>query len=91
MRRIMIATGAALALLAGTAYAEQADGKIEQVDATAGTITVNGDVYRVMDEGTAGATIEDLKEGDEVSIQFKREGGGEKDGFFNALSVDKVE
>jgi PDZ domain-containing secreted protein len=91
MRKILIAAGTSLALVAGTAYAEQAEGTIESIDTTAGTIMVNGDSYRVLDEGTAGDTLEDLKEGDKVTIQFKREGGGDKDARFNALQVDKVE
>jgi PDZ domain-containing secreted protein len=91
MRKILIAIGTSLAFVAGTAYAEQAEGTIEKIDATAGTIMVDGDNYRVLDEGTAGDTLQDLKEGDKVTIQFKREGGGEKDGYFNALQVDKVE
>jgi len=91
MRKMMIAIGSAAALAAGVAQAEQAEGTIEQIDTTAGTIMVDDDVYRVMDEGTAGATIEDLKEGDKVTIQYKDEEGTDGDAFFNALQVDKVE
>ena len=91
MRKMMIAVGSAAALAAGIAHAEQAEGTIEQIDMTAGTIMVDGDVYRVMDEGTAGATIEDLKEGDKVTIQYKDEEGTDGDAFFNAPQVDKVE
>jgi hypothetical protein len=90
MRKILFALGTSLALVAGTAYAEQAEGTIEKVDMTAGTIMVDGAIYRVMDEGTAGDTIEDLKEGDKVQIQYQLEEGNE-DKSFNALQVDKVE
>ncbi|HSA83215.1 MAG TPA: hypothetical protein VLE23_20530 [Geminicoccaceae bacterium] len=91
MRKIIgSALAAAMLFAAGAAYADNLQGTIEQIDRDANEITVDGKIFDVSEVMTAGDTLDDLKEGDKVDVQFMLEGGGDDDDQFRALSVEKI-
>jgi hypothetical protein len=71
------ATVAAVAAIAAVASAGELTGTLEEIDLTQGTITVEGQLFAVSDTNTAGATIEDLKERDEMQVSFADSDSGE--------------
>ena len=91
MRKIM---GAALAVGmlsgAGIAHADTLEGTIEEIDRDRNKMIVDGQVFDVSEVMTAGDTLDDLKEGDKVNVQFTLEGSGDEDDEYRALQVDKI-
>lgn len=90
-KTVGLALGAALALAAGVASAQNAQGTIEQIDPVAKTIIVDGEVYQMPDEITAGSPLEDLKVGDRVDITYNPEEGSDEDARHQAMMVEKIE
>ena len=91
MRKIIgSAMAAAMMLAASIAYADNVEGTIEEIDRQANKMIVDGQVFDVSEVMTAGATLDNLKEGDKVNVFFTREGGGDEDDEFRAMQVDKV-
>lgn len=92
MRKILgLALGTALAFAASTASAQNVQGTIEEIDPVAKTIIVDGEVYQMPDEMTAGTSLEDLKVGDKVDIMYNPEEGGDEDAHHRAMMVEKIE
>lgn len=92
MRKIVgLALGTALAFAASTASAQNVQGTIEEIDPVAKTIIVDGEVYEMPDEMTAGTSLEDLKVGDKVDIMYNPEEGGDEDARHRAMMVEKME
>ncbi len=72
MRKLLgIATVAALALGAGVALADEAKGKIENIDLTNNRFELGGQTFQVSSENTMGDKLKDLKEGDEVKVMYE--------------------
>ena len=72
MRKLLgIATVAALALGAGVALADEAKGKIENIDLTNNRFEIAGQAFQVSSENTMGDKLKDLKEGDEVKVMYE--------------------
>jgi hypothetical protein len=89
-----LALGAAIAFAAGIASAQTPNvqgGTIEQIDPVAKTIVVEGKVYQMPDETTAGTPLEQLKVGDKVDITAPDEDRGDQDARPTAIMVEKVE
>ena len=86
----------ALALAAGAASASEWTGTIQEIDPVAGVIVVSSQAapdqeqaFEVSDTNTVGATLEDLQEGDEVSIFYATVGAPTGDPI-NAMRITKV-
>jgi hypothetical protein len=92
MRKIIGSVLAAGMLFgAGIAYADNLEGTVEEIDLESNMITVDGQTFDVSESTMSpGATLEELKEGDKVNVQFNLEGSGEDDDRHHALSVEKV-
>jgi hypothetical protein len=97
MHRILAPmTAVALALAAGEASAEEWTGTIEQIDQVGGRIVVSDEtrpeqkrVFVVSDTNTVGATLDDLDEGDKVSI-FYADDPNESGQPISAMQIEKV-
>jgi uncharacterized protein (DUF2147 family) len=91
MRKVMgAALAAAMLSVAGIAYADNLEGTVEQIDRDRNKMTVDGQIFDVSEVMTAGDTLDDLKEGDKVNVQFTLEGSGDEDDEYRALQVDKI-
>ena len=96
MRRIMgLTAAAAIVGMASAVSADELTGTIKEIDETTGNIVVTDaaapdreQIFAVSDVSTAGATLDDLKEGDKVTVFFAESGSG---GPVNAMQIDKVE
>jgi hypothetical protein len=72
MRRMLgVVTAAALAFTAGVALADEAKGKIENIDQTTNTLTVGTQTFQWSSENSLGVKLKDLKEGDMVKIMYE--------------------
>jgi hypothetical protein len=92
MRKMLgLAAGMAIAFAASIANAQTAQGTIEEIDPVAKTIIVDGEVYQMPDETTAGVSLDELKVGDKVDITFNEEEGSDEDARHLATMVEKVE
>ena len=92
MRKMIgFAVATALAFAAGVASAQNAQGTIENIDPVAKTIVVDGQVYQMPDETTAGVSLEELEVGDKVDITFSDEDRGDDTSVQKAMMVEKVE
>ena len=97
MRKILARlTAVALALAAGAASAAEWTGTITEIDEVANRIVVSDEarpdqeqVFAVSDTNTVGATIQDLQEGDQVSIFYATVGAPTGDPI-NAMRISKV-
>ena len=98
MRRIIGLTAAAAILgMASAASAGEWTGTIKEIDETSRNIVVTDaaapdqeQVFAVSETNTVGATIDDLKEGDQVKI-FYADSDTESGQPINAMQIDKVE
>lgn len=98
MRKLLgTATAVALALAAGAGSAAQWTGTIEEIDEISRDIMVSNSArpdrtmtFAVSDINTAGATIEDLQEGDTVRV-FYAATSAEGTAPVNAMQIDRVE
>jgi hypothetical protein len=92
MRKMIgLALGTAVAFAASIASAQNAQGTIEEIDPVAKTIIVDGEVYRMPDETTAGISLEELKVRDRVDITYNPEEGSDEDAHHEAMMVEKIE
>ena len=97
MRKIFApATAVALALGAGVASAAEWTGTITEIDEVSSNVTVSNEarpeqerVFAVSDTNTVGATIDDLREGDKISVFYSAldDQGGPP---INAMTIEKV-
>lgn len=99
MRKLLVPIASvALALAAGAASAADWTGTIEEIDPVANTILVSNEtrpdqelLFAVSDTNTVGASIDDLQEGDQVSIFYATPGAPGTTGEpVNAMRVTKV-
>ena len=96
MRKIMgLTAAAAIVGLASVAMADEWTGTIKDIDETSGNIVVTNaaapdqeQAFAVSDENTVGATLQDLKEGDKVTIFYADDDTGDP---INAMEINKVE
>jgi hypothetical protein len=84
-RTLAISIAAALALMAGGALADEATGKIENIDLTASTLTVGEKTFQWSSQNSAGVKLEELKEGDQVKIMYETN----RDGHNNVMDIRK--
>jgi hypothetical protein len=90
MRRILgVGAAAALALMAGTAVADEVTGAIENIDLTAMTFEVGGKTFAASPENTVGVKLDELMDGDEVKVVYTEETSG--DDPINAMELMKAE
>jgi Cu/Ag efflux protein CusF len=97
MRKILAPmTAVALALAAGAASAAEWTGTITEIDEVAGRIVVSDEtrpdqqrVFAVSDENTVGPAMEELREGDKVSIFFADD-QSESGQPVNAMTIERV-
>ena len=97
MRRILAPmTAVALALAAGVASAAEWTGTITEIDEVSRNIVVRNEarpeleqVFAVSETNTVGATIDDLQQGEKVSI-FPADDATESGQPINAMQIDKV-
>jgi Cu/Ag efflux protein CusF len=89
-------TAVALALAAGAASAAEWTGTIEEIDEVAGRIVVSDEtrpdqqrVFAVSDANTVGPTLDELREGDKVSVFFADDQAGSGQPI-NAMTIEKV-
>jgi PDZ domain-containing secreted protein len=54
-------------------------------------IIIDGEVYKMPDETTAGVSLEELKVGDKVDITYTEEEGSDEDAQHEAMMVEKIE
>lgn len=90
--RKMLGLAAAAALLMGVsvASADEVTGPIMKIDLTNNTFEVEGKYFAASPENTTGVSLSDLKEGDQVKVEFvdANEGGADP---VNAMMLEKVE
>jgi hypothetical protein len=87
MYRMLGMTAAAVfALGASLAHAEDVTGAIENIDLTRNTFQVGDRVFTAAPNNTVGPTLEELKEGDQVTVSFEDHGSGEP---INAVTITK--
>jgi hypothetical protein len=89
-------TAVALALTAGAASAGEWTGTITEIDEVAGRIVVSDEtrpdqqrVFAVSDENTIGPTVDELEDGDQVSI-FYADSEDDSGQPINATTIEKV-
>ncbi len=88
MRKILgVATVAALALAAGVAFADQATGKIENINLETNQFKIGDQVFQWSQHNSAGVKLKDLKEGDEVLVKYNPG----QSGTATVQSISKVE
>ena len=98
MRRIMgLTAAAAIVGMASAASAGELTGTVKEIDEVAGNIVVTDaaapdqeQIFAVSEMNTVGATLDDLKEGDQVTI-FYADSDTESGMPINAMQIDKVE
>lgn len=99
MRKLLVPIASVtLALAAGAASAAEWTGTIEEIDPVANTIAVNNEtrpdqqqLFTVSEQNTVGASIDDLQEGDQVSIFYATPGApGTTGDPINAMRITKV-
>jgi hypothetical protein len=74
-RTLGFALGAAVALAAGVASAQDVQGTMSDVDPIAKSITVDGQSDRMPVATTAGVSLDQLNVGEKVEIIFKPDAG----------------
>ncbi len=89
MRKIIGPALAATVLFAATAYAENLEGTVEKIDFNTKKMTVGGEIFDVTEAMTAGATLEDLKEGDKVNVFYTEKKN--EDDQHTAMEITKIE
>ena len=87
-RLLPLAAAAALALGASLAHADEVKGMIENIDLTQNTFMVGEKLFTASPENTVGPKLEELKEGDEVTVFFE-DPGESGEGPINAMTISK--
>ena len=86
-RMLGIAAAAVFALCTSMAQAEEVTGAVENIDLTRNTFEVKDTVFTASPTNTVGPTLEELKEGDQVTVSFEDAGSGEP---VNAMTITKA-
>lgn len=87
-RMLGMAAAAVFALGTSMAHAEEVTGAVENIDLTRNTFSVGDKVFTASPMNTVGPTLEELKEGDQVTVFFESAGSGEP---INAMTITKEE
>ena len=75
MKRLLpLAAVAALGLGASLAQADEVKGMVENIDMTQHTFMVGDKLFAASPSNTVGPSLEELKEGDEVTVFFENSG-----------------
>ena len=85
-RMLGMAAAAVFALGTSMAQAEEVTGAVENIDLTRNTFEVEDKVFTASPMNTVGPTLEELKEGDQVTVSFEDAGSGEP---VNAMTITK--
>jgi hypothetical protein len=80
-------TGAALALAAGVALADVAEGTIQSINQTTNRLTVGDKTFQWSSSNSMGVKLDELKEGDQIKINFEPN----QDGTNSVQSIEKAE
>lgn len=94
MKRLLpLAAIAALGLGASLAQADEVKGMVENLDMTRHTFTVGDKVFTSQPSNTAAGSvsIEELQEGDEVTVSFETPGETGAGKPINAMTITKAE
>ena len=86
-RMLTLAAATALAMGASLAYADEVTGPIQNIDLTDNTFQVEDQLFTASPANTVGPTLEELKEGDEITVRYEAPGGTAPP--FNALAITK--
>ena len=90
MRRMLgMATAAALALMAGGAIADELTGTVQNIDLTRMTFEVEGKTFTASPTNTVGVKLEELKDGDKVTVDAVDIETGKEP--INAMAIRKAE
>ena len=87
-RMLGMAAAAVFALGTSMAQAEEVTGAVENIDLTRNTFEVEDKVFTASPVNTVGPTLEELKEGDQVTVFFEDAGSGQP---INATTITKEE
>lgn len=90
MRRILgMATATVVALMAGGAVADEVTGTVQNIDLTSMTFEVEGKTFTASPSNTVGVKLDELKEGDKVTVEFEEP--EQATGAINAMMLKKAE
>lgn len=90
MRTILgMATATVLALMAGGAVADEVTGTVQNIDLTRMTFQVEGKTFTASPSNTVGVKLDELKEGDKVTVQATDIETGKEP--INAMTIKKAE
>jgi glycosidase len=82
MRKSMsLAAAAALLVLAGSAHADEISGEIHNIDLTRNTFAVGDDVFQWSSMNSLGPKLEDLMEGQPVTVVYDPNQDGTNDNY----------
>ena len=87
-RMLGMAAAAVFALGTSMAQAEEVTGAVENIDLTRNTFEVEDKVFTASPVNTVGPTLEELKEGDQVTVFYEDAGSGQP---INAMTITKEE
>ena len=87
-RMLGMAAAAVFALGTSMAQAEEVTGAVENIDLTRNTFEVEDKVFTATPVNTVGPTLEELKEGDQVTVFYEDAGSGQP---INATTITKEE
>lgn len=86
MRRLLGLAAAALVFMASAAIADEISGAVENLDKTANTFVVDGKPFALSADASGDVTIDDLKDGDQVKIEYVQNQGSEPN---NVMKIEK--
>jgi hypothetical protein len=90
MKRLLpLAALAALGMGASLAQADEVKGMIENIDLTQNTFMVGDKLFAASPMNTVGPKLEELEEGDEVTVHFENPGSSDNSNPINAMTISK--
>jgi hypothetical protein len=90
MRRTLgMATATVLAIVAGSAMADEVTGTVQNIDLTSMTFDLEGKTFTASPTDTMGVKLDELKEGDKVTVEASDIETGKQP--INAMSIKKAE
>jgi hypothetical protein len=87
-RMLGMAAAAVFALGTSMAQAEEVTGAVENIDLTRNTFSIGDKVFTASPMNTVGPTLEELKEGDQVTVFYEDAGSGQP---INATTITMEE
>jgi hypothetical protein len=90
MRRTLgMATATVLAIVAGSAMADEVTGTVQNIDLTRMTFDLEGKTFTASPTDTVGVKLDELKEGDKVTVEASDIETGKQP--IDAMSIKKAE